>query len=672
MDIGVDVGGTFTDLIAIGADGAVRLAKVPSTTADQSVGFMAGLKEAGADLPAVQSLVHGSTVAINALLERKGAPVALVTTRGFRDVLELRRRDRPNAFGLRVQYEPLIPRERRFEIAARLDAVGSVVCDSDDDEIAKVCQQALASGAQALIVVLFNGHRNPKFEKCISDRFIAAGWPAASITAAGDVSQEIREFERTSTVAISAYVQPAMALYLNNLASSLSGAGFEKTLLVSQSNGGAIDWRECARVPVNSIMSGPSAGAIACAHIAREAGFENAVACDIGGTSCDITMVIDGMPVMRRESELEFGLPIRRPMIDVLSIAAGGGSIAELDRGGILRVGPRSAGSRPGPACYGFGGTEATTTDAQLVLGRLAQSMKLGTNGKFQLDVDKATAVIDSNVAKPLGITSEQGAAAVVAMTEQNIASAIRRLSTERGHDPRQFVLVMFGGAGPTYLCSLMRQLSIPAALIPSYPGATSAVGCLLCDLRLDYIQSFNGPLDDASLSEAKMIWSEQDTSGRLRIAAANVTVDNVNVLFSLYCCYEGQSHSLEIPVPSLDVSSAALRLAFEAMYRTRFGRTLEKFRILITGVQAICEGARKRVSLPRYTGEVRPVSPPRQVWTESGWRTTKSVHRASLRPGQALEGPVVIEQADTTCWIEPGYRVDVLPSGTLQVSVSV
>ncbi len=668
MDIGVDVGGTFTDLIAIDSDGSVHLAKVPSTTADQSIGFMAGLAEIGVDLGGVRSLVHGSTVAINALLERKGAAIALVTTRGFRDVLELRRRDRPHAFGLRVQYQPLVPRERRFEIAARLDGDGGVLVDSTDQEIKDVTDLAVKSGAEALVVVLFNGHRNPTFEKQVADRFVAAGWPANRITAASDVSQEIREFERSSTVAISAYVQPAMSRYLENLGARLSDSGFDKTLLVSQSNGGAIDWRECARIPVNSIMSGPSAGAIACAHIAREAGFENAIACDIGGTSCDITLVIDGLPAMRREAELDFGLPIRRPMVDVTSIAAGGGSIAELDGGGILRVGPRSAGSRPGPACYGFGGQFATTTDAQLVLGRLAQSMALGTDGSFHLDPAKAGAVVEANVAKPLGLTLAQGATAIIRVTEQNIASAVRRLSTERGYDPRKFALVMFGGAGPTYICSLMRMLSMPAALIPPYPGATSAVGCLLCDLRLDFIQSFNDPLTGSAMAKVTQTWSEQEATARERITKANVVVDDILVSRSIYCCYEGQSHSLEITVATRELDANELRSQFEAVYLERFGRTLDKFRVLITGVQTICQGIRKRRELPRYSGKVGPVSEPRKVWAGQEWCTARIVHRASLASGQKIEGPAIIEQSDTTSWIEPGFIVEVLPSGTLLV----
>ena len=668
MDVGVDVGGTFTDVVAIDGRGGVRIAKVPSTPEDQSKGFIKGLKDADAHLADVAALVHGSTVAINALLERKGSSAALITTRGFRDVLELRRRDRPNAYGLKVRFEPLIPRHRRFEVGVRVDENGNVLGEISDDELKNLHRRLESVNAEALVISLFNGYRNPLAEREIADRIVALGWPEDRITVASEINQEIREFERTTTAAISAYVQPVMARYLTNLAQALSTDGFRSNLLIAQSNGGAIHWQECARVPVNSVMSGPSAGAIACASIATEAGFKNAVACDVGGTSCDITLIVNGLPAMRPESELEFGMPIRRPMIDVASIAAGGGSVAELDRGGILRVGPRSAGARPGPACYGLGGKDATVTDAQVVLGRLGADMALGTSGDLRLNRELAESVIRERVADPLGLSVEAAAAAIIRITELNIASATRRLSTERGHDPREFALVMFGGAGPAHVCSLMRQLTIPAALIPTYPGATSALGCLLCDLRLDYVHSINARLDSVVMPEVQKIWRDQLARAQARLEESSVATENTDVITSLACCYEGQAHTLELAVTNQNAGADALTAAFESQYRHRFGRALEDFPIVVRGVRMIVRGIRARRALPPYKGTAGPVRPDRRVWSESGWSQAKVIHRATLTPGKPLNGPIVIEQDDATIWIEPEFRVELLPNGTLVI----
>lgn len=668
MDVGVDVGGTFTDVVAIDGHGGVRIAKVPSTPEDQSKGFIKGLKDADARLADVEALVHGSTVAINALLERKGSAVALITTHGFRDVLELRRRDRPNPYGLKVRFQPLIPRYRRFEIGIRIDEGGHILGDVTDDELKDLYRRLKSVNAEALVISLFNGYRNPAAERKIADRIVALGWHADRVTVASEINQEIREFERTTTAAISGYVQPVMSRYLTNLARGLSDGGFRNTLLIAQSNGGAIHWQECARVPVNSVMSGPSAGAIACATIATEAGFKNAVACDVGGTSCDITLIVNGLPAMRPESELEFGMPIRRPMIDVASIAAGGGSVAELDRGGILRVGPRSAGARPGPACYGLGGTDATVTDAQVVLGRLGAGMALGTSGDLRLNRELADAVIRERVADPLGLSVENAAAAIIRITELNVASATRRLSTERGHDPREFALVMFGGAGPAHVCSLMRQLTIPAALIPTYPGATSALGCLLCDLRLDYVHSVNVRLDSSIMLDLQNIWRDQFTRAHARLTESAVAIDKMDVIASLSCCYEGQAHTLDLVVTTQNAGAEVLTAAFETLYRQRFGRALEGFPIVVRGVRTIVRGIRAKRALPPYKGTPGPVRPDRRVWSESGWSQARIIHRATLVAGKELKGPLVIEQDDATIWVEPDYRMELLPNGTLVI----
>ena len=669
MEIGVDIGGTFTDLIALEPDtGAIRMAKVPTTVDDQSRGFMAAIADAGIAVPALAAAVHGTTVAVNALIERKGCAAGLITSQGFRDVLELRRRDRPSPYGLKATFVPLIPRHRRMEILVCLDASGAVLSDVSEAELADVMTKLDQAGTEAIVISLFNGYQNAAKEQEVADRLIALGWPADRLTVATAVSQEAREFERSSTAAINTYVQPVMANYLTRLADGLTGAGFGHDLLVAQSNGGAVHWSESARLPVNSVLSGPAAGVIAAARIANDAGFPKALSCDIGGTSCDISLIDDGVPSMRSQSELEFGLPIWRPMVDVRSIGAGGGSIAWIDRGGILRVGPQSAGAQPGPACYGQGGNQATVTDAHLVLGRFAQGMALGTHGGLGLDQALAAAAIEGQVAKPLGLPLEDAAEAIISVAEQRIAAAMRRISTERGHDPRDFVLVLFGGAGAAHACSLMRELSLAACLIPPYPGATSALGCLLCDLRQDFVQTVNLPLDDQSMASAQEIWQRQRSDGYERVTTAGAELAGMEEQFSLSCCYQGQAHSIEVPIAAFDVAADALEAAFTEQYRRRYSTTLSDFPIIVTAVRTTVRGVRPIRQLPPTARAEGPTRGSRAVRCAGVWHETAVTTRQSMSPGAEFTGPTIVEQADTTIWIEPGFTARALENGSLLV----
>ena len=672
MEIGVDIGGTFTDLVALEpATGAITMAKVPTTVDDQSKGFIAALTGAAIDVPALAAAVHGTTVAVNALIERKGCAAGLITSQGFRDVLELRRRDRPSAYGLKATFVPLIPRHRRVEIPVCLDAAGRVLSDVSEDELAGTMAKLKQAGTEAIVISLFNGYQNAAKEQELAQRLIALGWPADRLTVATAVSQEAREFERTSTAAINTYVQPVMANYLTRLADGLAGTGFARDLLVAQSNGGAVHWSESARLPVNSILSGPAAGVIAAARIAKDAGYTKALSCDIGGTSCDISLIDGGLPSMRAQSELEFGLPIWRPMVDVRSIGAGGGSIASIDRGGILRVGPRSAGAHPGPACYGLGGDEATVTDAHLVLGRFAQGMALGTGGGLGLDRAKAIAAIEGRVAKPLGLSLEDAAEAVISVAEQRIAAAMRRISTERGHDPRDFILVLFGGAGAAHACSLMRELSLAACLVPPYPGATSALGCLLCDLRQDFVRTVNLPLDDRSIASALEIWRSQRSEGLARVTTAGAELAGMEELFSLSCCYQGQAHSIEVPIADFAIGPDALEAEFTRQYRRRYSTTLSDFPIIVTAVRTTVRGVRPTRKLAPPVHAAGPPRDRRAVRCAGTWHETAVTTRQALSSGAVVSGPLIVEQADTTIWIEPGFTARTLAHGALLIETA-
>ena len=677
MEIGVDVGGTFTDLAAVDPEaGTIQVAKVPTTPSNQADGFMAAVAHAGIDIAQLGCVVHGTTVAVNALIERKGCAAGLITTKGFRDVLELRRRDRPSAYGLRATFTPLIPRHRRLEVATRLDTHGAVLARASDQELAAVVAELERAGTEALVVSLFNGYQNAGEEEELGRRLIALGWPEDRLTLATAISQEAREFERTTTAAINAYVQPGMSAYLERLASVFGEHGFEHALLVAQSNGGAVHWSECARFPVNSILSGPAAGVIAAASIAREAGFSKALSCDIGGTSCDISLIDGGLATLRAQSELEFGLPIWRPMVDVRSIGAGGGSVAWIDRGGFLRVGPRSAGAEPGPACYGKGGDAPTLTDAHMVLGRLSEGMTLGTasgsapgtNGRPGLRREPAQHAIEGHIASALDLPLEEAAQAIVSVTEQGIIAALRRISTERGHDPREFVLVLFGGAGALHACSLMRELSVAATLIPPFPGATSALGCLLCDLRQDFVQTVSLPLADESLALVRTIWERQRSIGQDRVAAAGTDLQGVEELFFISGCYQGQAHSVEVPVASTEVRAAALEAAFTGQYEQRFSTTLSGFPILITGVRTTVRGIRTLRSVTGASTSAAQRQESRPVRFGGSWHEAAVLSRGEISPGTYRAGPCVIEQSDTTIWIEPGFSARALDNGSLLI----
>ncbi len=666
MEIGVDIGGTFTDLVTVDpADGSMEIAKVPSTTADPSRGFMAALEGANVDVARLEAAVHGTTVAVNALIERKGCRAALLTSRGFRDVLELRRRDRPHAYGLKASFTPLIPRHRRLEADIALDASGRVLYTPEESELEAIVARLREVEADALVISLFNGYRNRAAERALADRLVALGWPADCLTVASDISEEAREFERTTTAAINTYVQPVMARYLGALSGRLGEAGFGRELLVAQSNGGAVHWSESARLPVNSVLSGPAAGVAAAARIAAQAGFAKALGCDIGGTSCDIGLIDGGQPSMRAQSELEFGLPIWRPMVDVRSIGAGGGSIAWIDRGGLLRVGPESAGAEPGPACYAKGGTRPTVTDAQLVLGRLGAATVLGTHGGPNLERARAEAAI-AGIATALDLHLDAAAEAIVGVAEQHVAGALRRISTERGHDPRDFALVLFGGAGALFGCGLMDELQAPTALVPAYPGATSALGCLLLDLRQDFVRTAMLPLGEGSLDEVRQTWVRQAERGRERVAAASAPLDGIEVTHAIACCYRGQAHSVEVASPGAEADAGALAAAFTETYRRRFTTVLEDFPVTITGILTTVRGRR-----PDRT-------PPRPIATEKGRLAEREVHwrgarhrapviaRGALGEGEKLRGPAIVAQSDATILVAPGFEARVLAGGTL------
>jgi N-methylhydantoinase A len=479
--IGVDVGGTFTDVFVYNeATGQVETTKVPSTRGDQSKGFIEGIRRKVADFGDIRTVVHGTTVGTNALLERKGARTGIITTEGFRDVLEMRRRDRPTTWGLRGSFDPIVDRPDRVEVEERVLADGTVLQDVDPEAVKAQARALAEAGCEAVCVFFINGYANDENER-IAVEAVRSVWPTAYVTAATEILPEIREFERLSTATLNAYLQPVVSSYLDRLEQGLDKKGFHGELLIVQSNGGVMGVGTAKDFPVRTALSGPAAGVIAAQAIAEAAGFSNIVTCDMGGTSFDVSLVAEGAAALAPQTSIDFGMVVRTPMIEITTIGAGGGSIASLDASGLLTVGPESAGSDPGPVCYGLGNKRPTVTDANLILGRINPDRPIG--GKLdRLDIDTAREAIRTNVSDPLGLTVEEAAEAILRLANAKMAGAIRLVSIEKGHDPSKFAAMPFGGGGSLHTGALIKEVGLGSALVPRFPGVTSALGCVVAD----------------------------------------------------------------------------------------------------------------------------------------------------------------------------------------------
>ena len=668
--VGVDVGGTFTDLFFHdAAAGTFRTAKVPSNRGDEAVGFMQGLRALGrvADLSAI---VHGTTVGTNALLERKGARVGLITTRGFRDVLEMRRRDRRHTWGLWGDFVPVVERDMRLEVDERTFADGSIRTPVDPEQVRRAAATLAAKGAEALAIVFINAYANPANERAALAA-AAAAWSSGNIACSTQILPEFREFERTSTTVLNAYLQPVVGSYLGKLDEALSGEGFAGTFHIVQSNGGVMSTASARRLPVRTALSGPAAGVIAAAAIARAAGFADVITADLGGTSFDVSLVVDGGASLAAQSVIDFGLVIRMPMIEISTIGAGGGSIAAVDAGGLLQVGPESAGSRPGPACYRQGNTRPTLTDANVVLGRINAERPIG-GALTRLDVDAARVAIEAHVAGPLGLDVMAAAEAIVQVANGRMAGAIRLVSIERGHDPARFAVVPFGGGGALHAGALLRDVGLRAALVPRYPGVTSALGCVIADVRHDQVQTVNLALEglDAVALDRRMV--AEATAARRVVEEAGLALDGIDVTFELDMHYVGQTHTVAVPLPlmvaggSTGLTEPIVRAAFEAAYRRSFSRLLPGIPARIVNLRTAAIGRRPRFDLaglaPPQDASLQGARPgSRRVWFDGAWHDTAIYARLALPVGARIAGPAILEQPDATTLVDPGLvaRVD-------------
>jgi N-methylhydantoinase A len=674
--IGVDVGGTFTDLISFDTNtDTVRIAKVLSTPENQAFGVMKALEIAEANLESVESLIHGTTVTTNALLERKISRVGLITTKGFRDVLELGRRTRPKPYGMTGVFECIIPREFRLEVRERVDSDGEIIEPLNENDVAKALKLLLEKGTESLIIHFLHSYKNDIHERIAAD--IAKDiWPNSFITCGSELVSEFREYERGTTAAINAAIQPVLHNYILRLQHQLKEDKYSKDLLVMQGNGGTVSSSIVSDEAVKTVMSGPASGVMAAAYTSMQCGFSHVVTYDMGGTSCDVGLIADGIPQVTSELEIEYAMPIHVPMVDVHTIGAGGGSLAWVNEAGLLQVGPESAGAEPGPICYGRGGTKPTITDANLVLGRLNPESLLSVDNPVSIETVRNKIIND--VGRKLGFKDvEETASAIIRIANMNMAGALRLVSLARGYDPRDFMLFAFGGAGPLHAVSLASELGIPKVLVPMRPGITNAVGCVVADVRHDYVNSINVPLAKVDMDHVHGIFASQIKAGKKIIASEGIDIEEMVIIHQVDMQFQGQTHILNFPVQSPSVRRSTLQSSFEKAYLKRFNVELPEIRAVLVNLHTSVIGRRKPVPLKTLISQVKHkkklsecIIHSRPVWFDSGWHDTPIYNREFLPPKIKFKGPAVIEQLDTTTVLEPGNNVEVDESGNLIISL--
>ncbi len=670
--IGIDVGGTFTDLVGFDPkSGKLKVLKVFSTPEDQAQGLLHGLENLGIPVDAIGMMVHASTVATNAVVERRGARVGLLTTLGFRDVLEIRRRDRHHDYGLTGEFIPLVPRHLRLEVDERTDHKGNVLKPVDPGEVERLGRVLLEEGCVAVVVSFLHCYANPANERKAKEVLLPF-WPNDYVELSSEVLPEFREFERTSTTVVNAYVRPLISRYLRSVRDQLREDGYDRDIVMIQSNGGGMSLEAAERYSVNTVLSGPAAGAIAAAYIASSAGHTEVISGDMGGTSFDACLIRGGRPEVSSDRYLEFGVPVRISMIDIRTIGAGGGSIAWIDPGGLLEIGPHSAGAIPGPVGYDRGGVEPTVTDANLVLGRINPEYSIAKEEGFTLSVEKARRAIEEKVARPLGLGAEEAAEAIIQVADSKMANALRVVSIEKGHDPREFVQVGFGGAGPLHAAALARELGIQETLIPYLPGVTSAMGCILADMRHDWVQTVNAKLDSVRVEEIHGILEDHARRGEEVLASAESYIDHTVHLFEADMQFAGQTHTVRVPLSSSRPTAEEFHDSFLREYTGRYGDVLVDTAVMVVNLRTAVIGVRPKVDLRSLVGGNGgdPFKGERRVYFGRGWYDCPTYERRRLPAGFRGEGPAIVEQADATVFVEPEMNWSVDEFGNILLEV--
>ncbi|HEX9921822.1 MAG TPA: hydantoinase/oxoprolinase family protein [Anaerolineae bacterium] len=676
MRIGIDVGGTFTDVVLIDDQtGRIHYTKTLTTPANRALGVIEGLQTilelASAQAGQIDTIVHGTTTGTNALIERKGARTGLVTTAGFRDVLEIARIERPAAglYDIFVDLPaPLVPRYLRVEVDERVGASGEIVRPLDEASARQAITYLKTQGVEAIAICLIFGFRNPVHEQRLRE-LCREILPGVSVSLASEIAPEFREYERTSTAVINAYLQPVIEHYLDNLAGELARHYGQVDLRIMQASGGSMTVEDARDRAVNMVNSGPAGGALAAAYVGQRAGDEQIVGVDMGGTSFDIGLIVGGEPRTSAEGEFE-GYPVKIPMIDVHAIGAGGGSLAWIDRGGALNVGPESAGADPGPACYGRG-DRPTVTDANLVLGRLNPAYFLG--GAMKLDIERARQAIREHVAEPLGLSVEAAAAGIIRVVNANMTRGINTNTVEKGLDVRNFTLLPYGGAGPIHAVDLAQELGMQRVIVPPYPGTLSALGLLVANTRYDYVATLAVDEDQVVAADLEVRFAGLEVQGRAQLQAQHVPADRIRLVRSADMRYTGQSYELNTPFPDSDpLNDEAIRSVIDTFHELHYrvyayGSVDEKVEFVNLRLAAIGLAPEVKLGAAPVTGGADPVKGHHPVYFFGhDFVDTPTLDRTKLAPGAALSGPCLVEEPASTTVIPPGARAWVDKVGSL------
>lgn len=665
--LAVDIGGTFTDVVLLGEDGDLRTAKVATTPDDPSRGVLAGIGQLLPEgLSGLEAFVHGTTIVLNALLERRGAVTGLITTKGFRDVLEIMRTNRPDLYDLQQEKPPpLVPRPLRLEVNERLDSKGRELRPLDRREVKAVARTLVERGAESIAICFLFSFLNPAHERAAQEA-IAEEFPDLPVSISADVAREWREFERTSTVVINSYCRPLMGDYVATLRHGLAERGLAGDALFMQSNGGLLGAQVVRLLPVKTILSGPVGGVIAAELIGRLTGTRQILTLDIGGTSADMCLIDGGRATLAPEKRIE-GWPVLFAAVDVTAIGAGGGSIAYLDRALALNVGPRSAGSVPGPVCYGRGGEEPTVTDAHLALGCIDPDYFLG--GELKLDAEAARTAIRRCIADPLGLSVEQAAAGIIQIVNAKMLQALREVALNRGYDVRDFTLLPFGGAGGLHATALARELDCAGVIVPVNPGVFSAVGMLAADLKYDVARTCPQPIGSADAASLAAVFAEMEEEARRQLPAPEGS--SVIIRRSADLRYRGQEYTLNVEATD-DLAPSGLARRFEAAHRQSYGYTIRD-EIWLVGLRSLVTVAVEPLALrPVGAGRAAGREGKRPVFLpdEGRWREIPIYDRGGLPAGASINGPAIVEERQATTLLQDGDVATVDEYGNLLIAL--
>jgi len=675
--VGVDIGGTFTDLVGLQGD-EIIVGKTSTVVDDPTKGVANCLEGANADLAEVGEFLHGSTIAINTVLERKGAVTALLTTKGFRDVYAIGRSNRPEGFNLEFKRpQPLIPRNLSFEVAERLNAKGEILTPLDDGAIEALAAALLDSEIEAIAVCFLHSYANPAHEQRAGE-ILRRICPDLFVTLSSDILREYREYERTSTTALNAYVGPRVAHYLDRLDSYLSQGNFGGNFQIMRSNGGTMSLAQARSQPVSMMESGPVAGMIGAGHLAQILGFDQCIGFDMGGTTAKSSMFRDGRPAVHEEYYIggyASGQPMQLPVVDIIEIGAGGGSLAWCDAHGGIHVGPHSAGADPGPACYGKGGEFPSVTDADLILGRL--NPKRFLSGKMGLDTALAERAITEKIARPLGLSVTDAALGITCITDNAMSLSVRAVSVARGSDPRDCAMIAFGGAGPLHALAIARDISIPTVVIPRFPGNFSALGMLLAPWRQDFIRTYVAELADVDEPSAAAIMNDLSEIAEHQLALENIGKSSAEFQFAADLRYVGQEHTIPVGYASAaDLAtggSSVLKEAYNVAHTTRYGHAAPNERIQMANIRLTVTAAKDSASVSEWL--TKPFEPEGATAEESREiifddpavsEKARILWRPAMAAGTVVEGPAVIEEPNSTTLLYPGDRMEVSEHGHL------